>query len=164
MAFERVHGRSIGMMQVQCVVCGKQIKESRSGRKKFCSDACRAFQWRTGKSATPCHYCGCPGGTIDHVPPQSARPIILKFGLEKQHPFVEVHACSECNSLLGNRALWKLSQRKKFIRRALRRRYKRLLNLPNWTPEQLNELGHTLKSYVQAGLLAKIILKERISW
>lgn len=152
------------MRQTQCVVCGKAMTERRAGKKKYCSDVCRAFQWRTGQSATPCRYCGCPADTVDHVPPQSARPILVTHGLQPNYPFIEVDACRECNTLLGNRALWTVPKRKRFIRRALRLRYRRLLRLPAWSPEQLAELGHNMRSFVSAGLIAKAVLLDRLKW
>lgn len=152
------------MLQISCVVCGKEIRVSRRGRKRFCSAACRSLQWRSGKVSDPCYYCGCPSTSIDHVPPQNSRREIFLQNLQSKYPFSEVRSCRECNSLLGARGLWTLPSRKKFIRRTLRLRYKKLLKMPDWEPEQLDELGETLRSQVQAGIIMKKILLARLRW
>jgi hypothetical protein len=147
-----------------CLVCGTPIKVSREGRKKFCSSSCRAIAWRSGLIVQPCFYCGVPADTIDHSPPRAARASILDAGLQKRYPFEEVDCCRECNGLLGYRGLWTLPLRKKFIRRILRWKYRRLLAQPIWTETQLSELGYSLRTFVEHRARQKEILLQRLKW
>lgn len=152
------------MKETLCLTCGKAFKEKRAGRKRFCSDSCRALHWRQGVSATPCYYCGCPAGTIDHIPPRSIRPFLIAEKLDNKYPFVEVDACQECNNLLGARTLWTAKKRKKFIKRALRLRYKKFIRQPDWSQEELKALGRSLRSYVEMMSIARKVLLQRLSW
>ena len=152
------------MKETLCLSCGKAFQEKRAGRKRFCSDSCRALSWRQGIIATPCYYCGCPAGTIDHIPPKSIRPFLTDEHLDKKYPFIEVDACHECNNLLGVRTIWTPIKRKRFIKLALRLRYKKFLRQPEWPQEELNTLGVTLRSYVERMIIARKVLLQRLTW
>lgn len=112
----------------------------------------------------PCYYCGQPGITVDHVPPISLRSRLGELGLNDRYTFHEVRACHECNVLLGARPLYTLTDRKRFMKRTLRRRYARFLRLPIWTDAQLAELGPTLKSSVLSAILTAEIVHKRLNW
>src|SRR6266404_4024559 len=133
------------MRIIKCIVCGKEVKQVSVREKRFCSAACRASSWRIGLTAIPCFYCGCPANTIDHVPPKSVRSFIVAEKLRSKYTFSEVNCCLECNVLLGDRPIWRLSLRKRFIKRALRLRYARLLRGPIWTTAEKNVMGYNLK-------------------
>lgn len=152
------------VIQASCLFCGGRMPTSRTSRRKFCSDTCKLQHWKAGKSAQPCHYCGCPADSVDHVPPRAYRPAIIETGLQARYPFTEVYACRECNVLLGARALWTLPKRKKFIKRALRLRYRKLLRIPEWTDSQKDELGRNLRGMVEAGDMARRVLMSRLTW
>ena len=149
---------------IKCFVCGKEVKQAGGREKRFCSPACRSAGWRMGKTANPCFYCGVPADTIDHVPPRSVRPFIVIEKLLHKYPFHEVTCCHECNVLLGDRALWSLPKRKKFIKRTLRIRYKRLLAAPAWTDEEKKPMGYSLKVIIEQKELMRRVLLERLSW
>jgi hypothetical protein len=142
-----------------CKHCGKKFK-ARKG-KKYCCDKCRYEAWES--TASPCYYCGCAADTIDHVPPKSARPIILQLEA-KRWDFVEVEACHECNSALGSRYLWTLAERKQFIKNWLKKRYARFLRSPEWSDEDKEELGYSLKDFVQKHEIVAQLAKKRIAW
>lgn len=107
-------------------------------------------------SESACEYCGNVADTIDHVPPQCIRPTLINLKLTNRFPFFEVKACRECNSLLGKRMLWTFRQRKKFIRRALRLKYKEVLALPDWSDSEIKQLNGNLKDFV----IKRAVLKE----
>lgn len=52
------------------------------------------INWKRDMRAAPCHYCGGPGGTIDHVIPASLGG--------KMKPGNCVPACAPCNNFRGN--------------------------------------------------------------
>lgn len=142
-----------------CLHCAKKFK-ARAG-KKYCSDKCRYEAWRV--TAHPCYYCGCPANTVDHVPPQSARPILMQHQVSKW-PFIEVNACLECNSALGAKAIWTLPERKAHIKKWLARRYSRVLKTPKWTPEEIDELGRGLHQFVKESQFLAELTRNRINW
>ena len=142
-----------------CHHCGKHFKP-RAG-KRYCSDRCRWEAWR--ETAHPCYYCGAPAETIDHVPPQSVRPILIEYNVTKWN-FVEVDACRECNSLLGARQPWALAERKAKIKELLRKQYRRYLEIPEWTEVELGDLGRGLSDFVAEGQVLQKWLKQRLAW
>lgn len=104
-----------------------------------------------------------PASTIDHVPPVSARPILKEMGVEKW-AFMEVPSCQECNSAIGAKALWTVRERKAWVKEFLKRKYRRILKLPDWTEEETEELGRGLKDHVIATSSLKKLTQGRIGW
>ena len=149
---------------LKCANCGNEFPYR--ANKKYCSDRCRFRAWMTGKEdeeVEPCYYCGMPGGTIDHVPPQSIRPGLLKDGITRWE-FVEVRACHECNSILSSQPPWTLGARKQKIKRKLADKYANYLEMPDWEDSELGRLGDVLGDYVASGVLMKEMLKKRLKW
>jgi 5-methylcytosine-specific restriction endonuclease McrA len=117
-----------------------------------------------------CYYCGGPASTTDHVIPRS---VLRCFDYEADPQAhaklikgrrLEVPACHECNTLLGSTYQETLQQRKAFLKSKLRKRYKKVLKLPTWTAEEIEELGPTLKKSLLASLAEKERLKRRLAW
>lgn len=149
-----------------CALCGRMFPLRPN--KRYCSDRCRFKAWASGKTdpeIPPCHYCGMPADTVDHVPPRSVRPIILQQAATRW-PFLEVPACHECNCLLGNREPWTIVARKKVIKEKLKRRYRRYLKIPDWTPQELeaNPPRGLLGSYIHEGVMIKAVTLARLKW
>jgi NMD protein affecting ribosome stability and mRNA decay len=111
-----------------------------------------------------CYYCGQISDTVDHVLPQSVEQALANSGLTTTIQSELVSCCRECNCLLGNRPPWTKYARKQKIKTMLRKRYKKLLASPNWTEEELLELGHELKSSVLALQAEKALVKRRIAF
>jgi hypothetical protein len=153
------------MKHTFCRWCSKSFRD-RPG-KLYCSSQCRYQGWLSkqavGTIATPCVYCGIPAETVDHVPPRSVRPY-LADRCPGRFPLHEVHACQECNTALGARPLWTLAERKRFIKSWLARRYRRFLKQPTWAPEEIEELGHNLRTVVVKHQVLKELTVARIAW
>ena len=105
-----------------------------------------------------------PADTVDHVPPISVRGFLFERGFAKRYPFLEVRSCHECNCILGARALWTPERRKEFIKKALRKRYKKYLTIPEWTDADIGRLGPGLQVMVLHGLAMLALTKERLKW
>ncbi len=150
----------------KCRYCGKWM----TGRadKAYCSDRCRYADWKgrqTGSPNTqPCEYCGMPADSIDHVPPQTVRPFMMESGLSKRIQFVSVWACRECNCYLGAKALFTIEERKRFIKKVLRLKYKKYLKIPDWSDSELSRVGYTLEKAILYGIIMKEMVISRINW
>jgi hypothetical protein len=105
-----------------------------------------------------------PADTVDHIPPQSVRRFLADRGLDKKYKFIEVWCCRECNCLLGARALWTIERRKKFIKVALRKRYKKFLRIPEWTDREISRLGPGLQPVVLNGLAIQQLIESRLRY
>jgi hypothetical protein len=149
-----------------CMVCQTLFLPRRQWH-RFCSDRCRQTAFHTKELVTAeiaCVYCGVPADTIDHIPPRYVRLTLIELKLDTRYPFVEVRACRECNTLLGTRAFWTVTQRKAFIKRVLRSRYRKYLKIPAWTNEELNELGPSLYRCTIHGIAVKAFVEARLRY
>ena len=148
-----------------CKRCGKPMR----GRidKVYCSDHCRYADWADGigerRDIRPCWYCGVPSDTIDHVPPTRIRDFLTERKITK-YPFIELWACRECNCLLGSRPIWDVHRRKAFVKKALAKKYRRFLEVPDWTDAELSRLGRGLLPYVLQGLALQEHVRKRLRW
>lgn len=68
------------------------------------------------KRTTACTYCGAPAKDRDHVPAQSQ--LIARgtnYFRRKRIPLVIVTACKTCNSILGDKPLHTVEERRHYI-------------------------------------------------
>jgi hypothetical protein len=112
----------------------------------------------------PCVYCGVAANSVDHVPPRAARDRIVSLGLAHRYPFHEVPACRECNSVLGARGLWTLTERRDYIKKALRRRYSDILRIPDWSDSELAQVSPAMRGYILDGLYVRDFVKARVAY
>jgi hypothetical protein len=95
-----------------------------------------------------CFYCGLPASTIDHVIPISYIEQILDIDGAIPRPLYKVSACTECNCLSSSNVFNSIDDKKAFVKRRLKRRYAKYLNMPHWDQSEINKLGYNLKSNV----------------
>ena len=107
-----------------------------------------------------CHDCGAPADTKDHIIPISYRRPARTSGMRRSGETVD--CCAECNSLLGAKALFTIEERAEEIARMLTRRYKKELNAPIWSEEEIEELGPSLKNSVKAKQFLRDEVMERV--
>lgn len=106
-----------------------------------------------------CVYCGMPALETDHVPPRCFRT-----GLAGAVEFLVVASCAECNSILGARPLFTLKARKRFVREALRKKYRRVLRMPNWHYSELDDLDGRLEQFVRNSQTSRGVIEMRIDF
>ena len=75
-----------------------------------------------------------------------------------------VAACRECNSALGDRVYQTLADRKREAQAHLRRKYRKLLQMPGWTEEELTDVGPSLRSSIGEALKRRDEIRERCRW
>lgn len=112
-----------------------------------------------------CCYCGEPGSCYDHVIPVSYNTNSRKRknkSTGKVNRSECVGACSECNILLSNIWLPSIAERAEHLSCVLAQRYRRVLELPFWSEEEIQELGQNQRSFVQREQLERSIVLERI--
>jgi hypothetical protein len=118
----------------------------------------------------PCHYCGLPAQTVDHVIPQS---LIEQYKLSDPAQMNEllghnrvltVPACSECNKLASDSYQDTLAERTKVVKSKLRKRYKNLLRMPEWTDQEIADMGRSMQDYIRAGIVERRLIQQRLDW
>lgn len=119
----------------------------------------RAFKAKSLKyDKNTCVYCGMPGDNRDHVLPKN-------FTGAAQRRFTPtVPSCQECNNLLGATVHESIEARRIYVHQKLYRKYKNVLSAPEWSEEEINSLGYTLRSSVRAQASLKQAVFMRLSW
>jgi hypothetical protein len=117
-----------------------------------------------GSLNDPCVYYGLPSDALDHVPPMayvhSLSDLDEIHGVHlKKHP-----SCNECNSILRDLLLTTLKDRRKFVKSKLRQRYKKYLNMPDWSPEELAELSESMQVYIRQSQKVTAMIRARLAW
>ncbi len=130
----------------------------------------KIYESKLGKpvEGDPCYYCGLQATEVDHVIPHSMlqKMELSTIDFDKEilrTRTLKVFSCPECNKLLGNSYQESLTDRKKYLKQKLRNKYSKLLNMPDWSPEELNELSNDLRNDVLRCLEWRTVVKQRIS-
>jgi len=141
----------------RCVWCGTWIPPKKRGQALYCTDKCRreAFKER------PCFYCGMAADTRDHVLPQSFTRTMADLGARKSDV---VPCCRECNSLAGSKVFPTISEKRKYIKQRLRKKYEKVLEYYNYSSQEIEEFEGFLRQAVISGLEAKRLTKMRLRW
>lgn len=111
----------------------------------------------------PCIYCGMPADTVDHVPPRHMRAQLQELQLLAVYER-EVPACRECNCTLGSRPLLTITERRDYMKDFIRRRYKSVLRMKDFTEEELLQFGESLRGMLRRNLSMKYIVQQRLRW
>jgi len=112
-----------------------------------------------------CYYCGVMSTSDDHtVPRDFLRLLNGTVELQKftSHKRLIVPSCKECNCLFGSLVFDTLKDKKRWMKDRLRRRYKKILGLPDWTNDELAECEPTLRKHIIIGLHKKDLIEKRI--
>lgn len=89
-----------------------------------------------------CFYCSGVAECIDHCPPLT---LMMYYPTA---PKILVKACNECNRILSARPLPTLISRLELLIKKYRKRYAKILTLPQWEHEEIAELSGSLKQYI----------------
>jgi len=105
-----------------------------------------------------CVYCGDPSTQKEHVLPQSKTWMF-------QGDYVSwiLPTCQECNNIAGGNLFKTFGDKTKYIHIHLRKKYRIALNC-DWTPEELDELGPSLRETIEKDLEIKKWLERRLKW
>jgi hypothetical protein len=120
-------------------------------RKRLFKTYGQLYRWHSadGVNRHECFYCGDSAETLDHAPPLSwvetqDKKAWAKHGVR----FVLLPACRHCNSLLGNRPLFRALERAQFIEQALLKRYDKEASL--WAPDEIAEMSPEFQRVIAA--------------
>lgn len=119
----------------------------------------------------PCYYCGIPATSLDHVIPVSMLAALEALGdddamaaIMGRFRYRVLPACRECNSVLGNKYFDTVGKRREYVKESMRRRYKSVLEMPDWSDSDLATLSPTLQQYVLQALAERTYVRKRIAW
>jgi hypothetical protein len=123
----------------------------------FCSDRCRVAYNR--ESHLCCFYCGYLADNRDHITPHS----FLSNSSKRKFRGKEIlNACGECNKSAGAKGAIFLEDKIKFLIERYTIRYQLNVLIPEWSDEELAELGRSLKSAVKRKILNRQRAQEKV--
>lgn len=141
----------------RCDWCGKRL-DSKNPKARFCDSSCRLAAFK----AKPCIYCGAPATSRDHFIPQAFARRVEDFAHVKKRKLI-VPACGECNSTAGDKVFFTLKEKRQYIAGQYKKKYKKFLDAPGWTEDEISEMGYSLQSHVRRDQELKRFIKKRIS-
>lgn len=107
-----------------------------------------------------CIYCGEVKECWDHCPPISiVDDINIKKYKKNGGEFNLFPSCNKCNQYLSNYASSDLYDRFEYLLDKYKKKYKKL---PKWNDEEIDQLGHTLKSHILNKRIEYNIIENKI--
>lgn len=73
-----------------------------------------------------------------------------------------VPCCSECNVLLGARLYFSIPSRAAYLLGTYERRYKKLLKQPDWTPDEIEEIGPSMAASILQSMKDKKEVRRQL--
>jgi|ERR1700680_270423 len=113
-----------------------------------------------------CTYCGGIAQCMDHVPPLSHAARMLDISRDElmSTTLMVVPSCYECNGLAGSSYQATLSERRAYVKRRLREKYRQLLLVPKWSEDEIAELGYHLATVVKTADYKFESVRERLAF
>lgn len=144
-----------------CIWCYQPLGGRRQGR--FCSLSCESDSY----AADRCEYCGEPAQARDHVVPRAFR-YMMEGTRELQAMLAvmpnTVPSCHQCNSIAGADVFQSLAEKREHIQARLREKYWKVLYMPKWDDDEIEELDGRLRQSIAAAEAQRRIVATRISW
>lgn len=109
-----------------------------------------------------CTYCGIAANGLDHIIPVLYNNISRKSASYSKH--LVVPCCNECNNKLSSFYLPSIAERAEYILEAYKLKYKKILNRPDWTEDELQEMGENMRKTIKNNAVLKINLNQRLSY
>lgn len=148
-----------------CQDCGRpHWTVARGGEQRVCS-SCRYFasvrndrRTLSGaieflRSRSLCAYCGEAATDVEHVVPRSSKL-----------PTYTVPACKECNGIAGAIVFPSFLAKLNFIQKRIRVRYAKVLKVPEWTDDEIEEMGYAMQQQIIGFQRVRNWVLRRIDW
>jgi hypothetical protein len=110
-----------------------------------------------------CIYCGLRATTIDHFVPLSVVHMLMACEGAVTGKFL-IPSCGECNAIASDRLFPSVAAKRRFIHERLRKKYRKVLAMPDWRESEQEESGWSLRTSVAAGMAQKSVLLQRLAW
>lgn len=105
-----------------------------------------------------CSYCGSIYEIQrDHVIPNSFLRERRKFRGDWIIP-----ACGECNNTLGDELIFNVPDRASYLLARYEKKYKKVINFPEWSDEELEDISNRMKLSILASLEYKAEIRTRL--
>lgn len=142
----KLHHPSVGQPDRVCAPCVVYDK-IRLERAELKAVVAWMFEHQT------CFYCGEHAFEKEHVVPQVV-----------QYPTWIVPSCRECNALAGLTVFVSALDKMQWLQDVRTRKYAKLIAAPDWTFEEIDDLGKNLRSKIRAAQMAKDVVSSQLKW
>ena len=116
------------------------------------------------KDSDRCTYCGVRAEHRDHVVPFSYNSSRKKRRASDYNEDDCVPACRECNLTAGSRVFDSVEEKRDYIQQKLGYKYRSIINFPDWTTDEIKEMGSAFRKHLQAAMVLKKLTQRRLSW
>lgn len=99
-----------------------------------------------------CWYCADIADTIDHCLPHCVAGEATR----------KVDCCRDCNSRAGAAMFATMGEKAAHIRGKLEKRYRSLLNTPDWSETELDAMGPTMRQLIEADVERRDRIRMRL--
>jgi hypothetical protein len=115
-----------------------------------------------------CTYCGILADSEDHVVPRHLLERADELGLDlskvmRMRSWI-VPSCRECNSMLGGQLFATIQERRAAAHKGIRRKYASYLRIPDWSDDELDEMGPNAQREIVAGMAIRDWVRGRLRW
>lgn len=108
-----------------------------------------------------CFYCGDIATELDHCPPLAWVDLKTFDNWKKDNvSFLLVSSCSQCNQRLGDKPLFKLSERVEHIMKYLEDKYEK--NSTLWSDDEIKEMSKDFQKTIKARQKAALFNLKRV--
>lgn len=111
-------------------------------------------QFRTRLQSHICIYCGGFAESDDHFP---------SLNVSKFRGWL-LPACNECNDIAHTNFSFDFLSRFLFVKNRLKRKYKKILNIPDWSDDELESMSLNMKENILQSIRYKSQTQARIDW
>lgn len=105
-----------------------------------------------------CVYCGERSTDQDHLLPKSFTDEAIRKRV------LTVPSCHECNTILSDKLLWAIDERRKLAQKKLRARHKKELRYQLLTEDDLTEYGPGLRPAMRRASAERMCMEDRLAW
>lgn len=109
-----------------------------------------------------CVYCGQMADSIDHFVPICVMERLVQIDIYLHSPILT--SCRECNIIAGGRYFTTFKAKRAYIRRKLVKHNSHLLRVPEWTEEELLEMGPTMQMEIRQAMQMGAVIRFRIQY
>ncbi len=108
-----------------------------------------------------CTYCGESAGVErEHVIPAA---FYATRSFDPNNQWI-VPACRICNSFAGSSLFFSIPEKARYLSKRYKRKYKKLLRIPFWSQEELEEMSYKLRVGIESSMLMRLAVLRRISF
>lgn len=103
-----------------------------------------------------CVYCGLDAEHRDHLVPEPWTGISIRTLIPT------VPSCADCNMRIGDAPIISIAARAEIVAKSLSRKYKKSLDIPDRSEEELSKFGRNLREKIRSFQYQRVLTRYRL--